>query len=234
MKNIFFLLFILAGYTATSQLNKGDLYLGGSLGMSSSKNNNNNTQPAPYSENSSSTNNNLNLSPRIAYFLKDKLAIGVGLNSNYNKYENLYDYYSYGVHSQSNDNQSKNFTYSFRPFIRQYFSLGSSVAIFINANAFIGLGNSKSSTHTATTDPNDGTISITDGNSKSKSTNWGAGITPGFAFFPSKKWSIEFSFASVGYNASKVKETKSKDHSFGLSYGVATFNVGVSYYLRSN
>ena len=232
MKNILFLFLILSSYSAKSQLSKGSVYLGGYLSSNSNKNENSNTQPSD-SQSQVNKSTSLDLSPSIGYFLKDKLAGGIQIGCGYNKNENLNNsYYSTGSGS-SQSSIGKGFNVRFTPFVRQYFSLGTSVAIFVNASASIGFGQGKSTTHITTTNF-DGSIVASEYESKSKNINWSAAIAPGFVFFPSKKWSVEFSFASLGYNVDKTKDSSSKSHYFGLSYGASSFGLGIAYYLRSN
>lgn len=117
MKNtILIFTVLLAGYTASAQINKGQFLVGGNAAFSSN-------------DNTGQKTSQLNLSPNVGYFFINKLAGGVKLNLGYNKSE------MYGVKNTGSN-------YGISPFVRYYF-LPASSKVNLIAEASYGWGRSK-------------------------------------------------------------------------------------------
>jgi hypothetical protein len=65
----------------------------------------------------------------------------------------------------------------------------------------------------------------------SKSTTYNASVNPGFAFFPAKKWAIEFSFPLLAY--SKQNGKGDEDNQNVTAYESNSFTFGLNTFLPS-
>jgi opacity protein-like surface antigen len=197
--------------TTRAQINKGALWVGGSIGYNEQKGEPYGTAASPYKSNA------FTINPSIGTVVKDNLVVGINLLYNQVKTDN-----------DGNSIKSKTNAYGGGVFVRKYFPVISRLYIF--GDAGVGF----TSTKTDKTLPNyyNGVPIKT----TSKGWSGAVGITPGIAFAVSKKFQLETSLNnlfSVAYNSNKTTGPtdyyKGKSHqlSAGLyADGQAQFNIG--------
>lgn len=193
---------------AFAQPEKGDIFLGGSLNfnMGSSKG-----EVAGVSADGPKT-LNFGISPRVGYFLSDKIVVGLDLGFN---------------SASSNDDSSgteiktSSSMYGGGVFARYYIVPADRFALFFEAGVGAMLGGSKVETAGVSVDgPN--------------SFNLNAGLTPGVAFYVSKRVALEANYGFLGYTSTSTKietagvETKTNAGNFGLNINPSTFEFGMS------
>lgn len=145
---------------------------------------------------------NLSLVPNLGYFVSDNFAIGTGIGYNYSKAE---------VASTTGLNEAVVVS----PFGRYYAGLSDQFKFFGQASVPMAFG----------------TVKATDANGDAgaktgSSTSVGVALSPGFAYFPTKKIGIEFAFRGISYNNTTVKDANDneikgagrEDFSFGTSF----------------
>lgn len=220
-------------FTANAQTEKGKSFINGSVGFGSNKSGNeDNENNSLY--NFTNDGRSFNISPSFGHFFSDNLAIGIGLG--YNNSRNTTD------NSSLNNNYNyissrieKLETFSIGPFVRYYVDITHEFKFFGQLNTVIGFGNGNTSGNETSyyfTNPNPAAQSIeVDRDYKSKT--YSASINPGFAFFPSKRWAIEFSFPLINYNKMKIKEQNlyiQKNENF--SFATSSFNpsIGINFH----
>jgi outer membrane protein len=176
---------------------EGNVLLEGNLGFNSSTDNNTEVKT-----------NALTFSPKVAYFLTDKLAVGGQLGLGFNK-------------SETNGNEtSKNSTLNLGVFGRYYFlELGQRFKTYADAN--VGFGSSKSGI----------------GAAEVKSNGVGVGAGLGINYFVTKRVVLNFALRNIlSYSTSKVDVSGAKSTSnfgFDLNGNIAnpfaTGSFGVGY-----
>jgi outer membrane protein len=176
---------------------EGNILLEGNLGFNSSTDNNTEVKT-----------NSLIFSPKVAYFVTDKLAVGAQLGLGFNK-------------SETNGNEtSKNSTLNVGVFGRYYFlELGQRFKTYADAN--VGFGSSKSGI----------------GAAEVKSNGVGVGAGLGINYFVTKRVVLNFALRNIlSYSTSKVDVTGAKNtSSFGFDLNgnianpFATGSFGVGY-----
>ena len=72
-----------------------------------------------------------------------------------------------------------------------------------------------------------GTNKNSDGDKLSSSTSIGVALSPGFAFFPAKKFGIEFAFRGISYNKVTVEDADGNEVE---GAGSSTFNIGANFF----
>ena len=193
---------------AFAQPAKGDLLLGGALNfdMGASKVKvGSTTAKGPKTM-------GVGITPKIGYFLSDKVVIGAnlgfGLNSTTDK-------------STPTTVKNSALTYGGGVFARYYIVPTERMAFFFEGGVNVMAGSSKSKAGNVTVDG-------------PKTLGIGAGITPGIAVYVSKRVALEANYGFLGYNtntstteAGGVK-TKSTSGGFGLNLNPNTFRFGVT------
>lgn len=146
--------------------------------------------------------------PSVGYFVSDNFAIGTGVGYAYNK-----------AVSKSLLNQS----FEVAPFGRYYVGLSDQFKFFGQLSVPMAFGNNKALD-----------LDGKSGDKIASTTEIGAYVSPGFAFFPTKRIGIEFSVTGLGYNNYQVKNevtgNKVKANSFGLEANAADINLGVKFH----
>ncbi|MGB0176841.1 MAG: hypothetical protein ACPF9D_06730 [Owenweeksia sp.] len=197
---------------ALAQPLSNHLYLGGSLGFSS--------------ENSSTTVGNTtidypktttyNFSPAIGYTIADYWLVGVrvGLGGS-----TVTD-----VNGLGEEVISRSSSAGASIFGRYYFSLSDQFFFYPD----LGIGFSAVNSE----------IEINGTTNESPTTNiFRAGITPGFAYYPTTHWGIELSAGFVGFTSASSNNdnvdpnVETSNNSFEFTLNAATVNVGISYLL---
>ncbi|TKC10736.1 porin family protein [Pedobacter polaris] len=207
-------------FTANAQTEKGKSLINGAVGFSTNKNESNSTGFSPTNQKSTS----FFVTPRLGYFVANNLVIGLGLGYTQNNNTSS----SINVNSPNiiyYNQTSKQHTYSINPFLRKYVDIVDKFKFFGQFNVGVGFGkvDNKYEYNTQTT----GTTE-----NSSKFTSYNAAISPGFAFFPSKRWAIEFSFPLLNYNKTKPKDEStnvvlSTDESF--TFATSSFNPSIGF-----
>ena len=146
---------------------------------------------------------NLSLVPNIGYFVANNIAVGTGVGYNYSK-----------VDYASSSGQNEAFVVS--PFGRYYVDLGEKFKFFGQASVPMAFGTVKATESNGDTGSKTGT-----------STSIGVAVSPGFAYFPTKKIGIEFAFQGASYESYKVKDGNDNDLE---GAGRETFAIGTSFF----
>ncbi|TAG02827.1 MAG: hypothetical protein EAZ44_06835 [Cytophagia bacterium] len=182
-----------------AQTEKGTIYVGGNLRFGSTTNKT--TSGTITSESSSS---NFSIIPDVGYFISDNVAIGLGIG------------YSQSTSKSPNGLTTTTTTESnfiIAPTFRYYMPTSSETfKFFLQARVGINTGNVKSETATLTT---------TD-----KTNGWDFFVSPNFAYFPTKKWSIEFGVQGIGYSSGSRSNgfNNSTNNSSGFSFDLSSFS----------
>lgn len=181
-------------FTANAQTEKGRSFINGAIGFSSNKNESNSTGFSPSDQKSTT----FFVVPRFGYFVANNLVVGLGLGYTQNKNTSS----SYTINSSNivfYKQKAVQRNLSVGPFLRKYVDIVDKFKFFAQVNAGVGLG--KAENEVVYNAQSYGTS-----NTSNKFTSYNAALSPGFAFFPSKRWAIEFSFTLLGYNKSKPKD----------------------------
>ncbi|MET4140395.1 outer membrane beta-barrel protein [Pedobacter sp. UYP1] len=157
-----------------------------------------------------------NIVPSVGYFISDNFAIGTGVGFGFAK-------------DQKNTTAlpnaaTKTQEFVVAPFARYYKGINESFKFFGELSVPMAFGNNK-----ATADGDNYT-------KVSKYNNVGVALSPGFAFFPSKKFGIEFSVRGISYNNNSLKDNdgnkiNGSDKSFNIGANFFAPKIGVQFYL---
>lgn len=180
MKIKLFLMAVLCaiGFVTHAQIQKGTTIGGLSFSFSTSNQNTN-----------AISLNSLAINPRIGYFLNDNLSIGMEFNYNVSKLNGeFYDYYDNETGTIMSSFGFKEENFGLSPFTRYYIHVKDNFKFFGQANLNFQINSYKNIDDT-------GYLYSTDYTFK----GFGASLNPGFAFLPSSKWDIEFSFPLISY-----------------------------------
>jgi len=146
--------------------------------------------------------------PNIGYFVSDNIAIGTGVGYSYDK---------------SVSNRNLNQAFEVAPFGRYYVGLSDQFKFFGQLSVPMAFGQNKAVNAEGDT-----------GEKTASTTSIGAYLSPGFAFFPTKRVGIEVSVNGLGYNNYSVKNeltgNKVKTNNFGLNANTADINLGMQFY----
>ena len=137
--------------------------------------------------------------PSVGYFVDNNFAIGTGVGYNYNK--------------QVSEN-TLNQAFVVAPFGRYYVGLSEQFKFFGQLSVPMSFGNTKR-----------GDVNGDNFTKVSKDNNVGVALSPGFAFFPSKKFGIEFSVNGISYNDYNAKDANGNDNG-----GSKNFNIGANFF----
>ena len=129
----------------------------------------------------------LNIIPNLGYFVSDNFAIGTGLG------------YSYSKTAFASPTGINN-AVIVSPFGRYYAGLSDQFKFFGQASVPMAFGTVKA------VDAN-GDAGLKAGTSSSI----GVALSPGFAYFPTKRLGIELALKGISYNNTKVKDSNDKD-----------------------
>ncbi|WP_159452590.1 outer membrane beta-barrel protein [Pedobacter nyackensis] len=210
MKNKLFIMAMLCAiaFSTNAQTEKGKFLLGGGVNFSTSNQDNQ----------GSGRKTVFGLSPRIGYLVSDNWAVGTTLNYSISK-----------VKGTINDNNTldmgnQHTYYGIAPFVRYYAKIADNFKFFGDFNVQAAFGKEKEVNEHGKS-----------GATKSKHNTYSTGISPGLAFFPAKKWAIEFSFPLVSYFTQKITPEMPETTSFkydAFTFGLSSFNpsIGVNYH----
>ncbi|WP_316833406.1 outer membrane beta-barrel protein [Pedobacter nutrimenti] len=217
--------FCACAWTANAQTEKGKILLGGSINYLNNKSvAQNQIQETQGVQNSSTKNNSFSVSPNAGLFIKDNLAIGLGIGYTRVKTSTTGNYYI--SNNQSiNFNQETNLNEFFiSPYVRYYIALVDKFKFFGQLLVPINSGKVKT-----TSNANENFIL------EYNTSSLGLSVQPGFAFFPSKRISIELSSNGLDYSHNKFKNKvtneKSSSNSFSFSANSLSPKLGVMFHL---
>ena len=149
----------------------------------------------------SKSNNNFSILPSAGYFVAENIAIGTGIGYTTGK--------TYGTTSSA---QSSAFVVA--PFARAYKGVNDQFKFFGQLAVPMAFGNNK--------------IGDVNGDNMTKTgkiNTIGVALSPGVAFFPSKKFGIELSVDGISYN-----DYKTEDANGNKIGGSKNFNIGADFF----
>lgn len=212
------------GLSASAQTEKGKSFINGAIGYTSDKSNQ--TLVSGTTITADQKTNSFNVMPRFGYFVANNFAVGLGIGyaqskTTYTSVNVLSSTTYYGTQI------AKQHVFTVQPFLRKYVDVADKFKFFGQLSAGIGFGNVKNNT---TYNNNSGTIITSE--DKYKLTSYNASLSPGFAFFPSKRWAIEFSFPLMSYTKTKPKDQTSGvsvPNSETFSFATDSFNPSIGF-----
>lgn len=141
--------------------------------------------------------------PQVGYFVKDNLALGLGIG------------YSGATQIDAQDVKSITGEFAIAPFARQYAGSGN-VKFFGQLSVPMDWGNSK-----------------VGGQEVGTAERYGVALSPGVAYFPTNKLGVEFSVNGLYYEYSSLTPTngtKVGTNTFGLNANSWAPSIGVNFY----
>jgi outer membrane protein len=144
-----------------------------------------------------------NVLPSVGYFIADNIAIGTSIGYNYSN-----------VGTASATGQREEFLVS--PFGRYYTALGEKFKFFGQLQVPLAFGNVK-----------DTDASGDAGSKTGTSTSIGVALSPGFAYFPTKKIGIEFALNGISYNNYRVEDANGNELK---GAGSDSFAIGTNFF----
>jgi hypothetical protein len=202
MKKLIASLMAIAPAFAFAQFDKGTIFLGGTL---STLVQHVDAKPVGFPS-SSRSDVTFGISPSIGFFLNEKIAVGASVN--YSKGTQNSDVSNISISTEQN-------SIGISPYVRYYTPISNSIYFAMHGSINFSRGNQTSSQNSfSTTDNSFYTL--------------GASIRPIFIFFPSAKWGIEASVASLGYTYMRSLPDTGSSSSLGLNAG--SFTLGIALY----
>ena len=153
---------------------------------------------------------NFNVVPSVGYFLGDNFAVGTGVGYTFDK-------------SVSGGEQTEAFQVA--PFGRYYVPVADKFQFFGQLSVPMAFGTTKAT---------DADLEV--GDKTGSSTSIGVALSPGFAYYPSKKIGIEFALNGASYNHYTLKDAngdkKDADSSDAFSIGTDFFapKLGIQFH----
>lgn len=146
------------------------------------------------------SNTSFRIVPSVGYFVSDNIAVGTGVGYSYDKTVNRFENQAFVV----------------SPFGRYYANLSESFKFFGQLSVPMEFGTVKAVDA-------EGKV----GDKLGSSTNIGVALSPGFAFFPTKRIGIEFGVNGLSYNNYRV-ENANGDKIKGA--GSDSFSLGANFF----
>ncbi|MCX2480171.1 outer membrane beta-barrel protein [Pedobacter sp. MC2016-15] len=184
-------------FTTQAQTEKGNFMVGGNVEFNSGK-----TDGNPKSD------INFSVVPSVGYFITNDIAVGTGIGYQFAKD------YNYTTINPTTGFSTKTSAFVVSPFVRGYKGITEQFKFFGQLSVPMSFGNTKA-----------GDVNGDNFTKVSKNNNVGVALSPGFAFFPSKKFGIEFSVNGISYNDFNAKDAN--DVSTG---GSKNFNIGANFF----
>jgi len=139
--------------------------------------------------------------PQVGYFIIDNLEVGVLLN------------YTSGKSGYTQLDPTKNSSFSVGPFAR-YYKFTSNERFAFTGTFSVSFGSGK------TTYPS---------SSESKTGNMGVFISPGFTYFLSEKWGLDFQLQGIGFSSNDPNKDVDDDNSKTITFGVSSFTPSIGF-----
>jgi hypothetical protein len=158
-------------------------------------------------ENSTNSSSYFQITPSVMYMLTNNLGLGVGIG--YSQETADYQFNSTTVETRKRDNLSLNV------YGRYYKAIGNSEFFYFFGQANIGIGTGNEETQS---------VNFTN---KRQTTFWNVGLSPNFAFVPTKRWTIELGLSGISYQMTNPEGDNNNNSTF--SFGLSSFspNIGV-------
>jgi len=149
--------------------------------------------------------NSFQFSPQAGYFVGDNFEVGLEFGLSTSKY------------GFEDDEPTKNNSLSVGPFAR-YYKFTSNDRFAFTAQAGFSIGSGK------ITQPN--------GNEQ-KSGNFGIYLSPGFTYFLSEKWGLDFQLQGISFGTSDPNKDVDNNEQTYFTFGVSSFNpsLGFRYFI---
>jgi hypothetical protein len=213
-KLVLFLSIIVPTYTF-AQINKGGIYIGGSLSTSLYSANDWSYQSYTSAQ---TLNNSFSISPNIGFMVSDKAAVGfsLGYSTSRLEYKNhTFDPNTGTIIPVTITNTSNSYLGGF--FVRNFFALSDKFYFSLHNQVSFSRGTIK-------TEESPFGYS----NTETPSYNLKIGTRPVFIFFPSAKWGIEAGLGYLGYTYNRILPDVA--HSSTFDFNVGSFSFGLAYY----
>lgn len=193
-------------FTTQAQTEKGKFMIGGNVQFNSSK-----------VDGADKSDINFTVVPSVGYFVMDNLAVGTGVGYTFDRTTvNGFD----GAANSFRKDQA----FVVSPFARYYKGISESFKFFGQLSVPMSFGNTKVSA-----DNGDNYTKVAENNTV------GVSLSPGFAFFPSKKFGIEFSVNGISYNDNTFNngngDKVSGNKNFNIGANFFAPKIGVQFYL---
>ncbi|WP_316841407.1 outer membrane beta-barrel protein [Pedobacter gandavensis] len=184
-------------FGAQAQTEKGKIIIGGNVAFDTKK-----SDAA-----GAKSNSNFQIVPSIGYFVSDNIAVGTGIGYGSSKTNGI------AVTNDITINGVKNTAFVVSPFGRYYANLSESFKFFGQLSVPMAFGKDKAVDADGNTGAKTGTT-----------TEIGVALSPGFAFYPTKKIGIEFALNGLNYNTLR-KEDVNGDKVKGAGYDEFSFGA---------
>lgn len=214
MKKAVLAVLLFTSYRTFAQFAKGNMFIGGNLGVSI----HNETADSPTAGNNTTySSNSISIHPNFGFFLNDKIAIGAQLGYSNNTAESTAPPPAYNSTNKREDIQ-------FGIFGKRYIKLAD--RFFFAGTGLLNYSKYTSTLHSVNVN------SVVQ--NKEEGSDLLLSVSPSFLFFPSPKWGFEAGIGSIYYiwglshydAGGTVINRKTND--LNISYG--GFSVGFTYY----
>lgn len=231
MKHYFLILiFIISLVGVNAQITKGTKMLGADI--YGSMNSNNTPSSTSNSVENVSRYMTLGITPSVGYFIKDNIALGLGIGyaNTHSKNETILTTQQLKNLSISNNN-----SFNLNPYYRYYIGLSDKLYYFTNLSLNFSYGIGKGKSYQLDSAGNENNIN----KSTSSSLGFGVSINPGCSYFATDKFALELTIGSLYYNFSKEKSTnpsgivnQSINQWGGINLSMSSINIGFRYFIR--
>lgn len=235
MRKIFISIILLtSALNIKAQTEKGKILLGGKISFGHTTSNYKDNLQFPELEKptelpySKSTGNSFSLGPSVGFFLQNNFAVGLSITYQHgtNKLSGSFLNANNGqLSSASFASDSKYNSYYLSPYARYYINIAEKFKFFGQFSVPMMWSDAKESF----------SFSEIKANNKIENRSIGASLQPGFAYFPSKKLSIELSFNGLEYYHSnfknKITGDKFSSNSIGFTGDTTAPKLGMMFHL---
>lgn len=156
---------------------------------------------------------NFTVLPTVGYFVADNFSVGTAVGYTFSK-----------NYTPATPTVLKSQAFVVAPFARAYKNITDQFKFFGQLSVPMAFGNNK--------------VSVDNGDNYTKvgkDNTVGVALSPGFAFFPSKRFGIEFSVQGISYNDATAKDANDNkiggDKNFTIGANMLAPKIGVQFYL---
>jgi len=186
-------------FSTQAQTEKGKIMVGGNVAFDTQKSD----------ASGAKSNTNFQIVPSVGYFVADNFAVGTGIGYGYSKTSGV------AISETITKMGNQNTAFVVSPFGRYYANLSESFKFFGQLSVPMAFGKDKEVNA-------DGKV----GAKTASTTEIGVALSPGFAFYPTKKIGIEFALNGLNYNnlrkedgnGNKLKGAGYDEFSFGANF----------------
>jgi hypothetical protein len=208
------LIMLVVPLAVKAQFTKGDLFLGGSLGV--------NTVDFPGADYAKNISNSFSVGPKIGYFINEKWAIGGSVGYSYSN-----QVLDYSVTPYYSNSRSTSRTFSANVLARRYFAITDKFLFTLEGS--LGFSRSNTTNSYATSQVSTGGPEPYDDNAPAYTLS--ATVRPLFVFFPTPHWGIEAGLGTLSFSHQHSLSDNSSVNTFNLFVATST-SLGVYYYFR--